>query len=487
MIIAGADLRSRIDIVLASEVDDEKFYKIYHTPSLSLLTFNRLDLGFKLFYLKYKNEASQLARDMYVEHLRSLSLGQFVEPGDSEKTTIEEYIHSFDIIFNDIKNNGFKSSTSIIPIAKNDSILNGSHRIASAIHLGVGVDSVKFDSAPHHYDYAFFRKRCTPERLIKLAVLRFSEACINCFIGFAWPAKSGVTNEVDKVLTRVVFKETISLNFFGARRLLSEIYSGEKWIGNLDNNFQGVDSKLFECFKCGYDVTVYIFEADSLQEVLDYKNRIRTNVGCGKHSIHITDTHTDTLRLSKLTLNDNSIAMMNHGTYYDQKIHFSWFQVLKNYLSIVNIGVDDILLNEAALSSLFGIRTDDCPKLFCGNEITIGKLINAPLHIDERLKDRGAVMAELIYNNSYYLYFDGVKVISPAGIGYLSKFVSKSLTDKHLNLKFADENIRSTSRIKPYMHRFFVFGFLRFRRFIIYLLQVLRVYEVVKSIKKKLS
>ena len=83
---------------------------------------------------------------------------------------------------------------------------------------------------------------------------------------------------------------------------MSQIYYGEEWLGNVKNHFRGANAKLIECFKTFDEFNVIAFEAENLEDVLKIKNNIRELFGVGKHSIHITDTKDETLRVAKLFL-----------------------------------------------------------------------------------------------------------------------------------------------------------------------------------------
>ena len=74
---------------------------------------------------------------------------------DKKKNNINKYVKSFQDTYEDMKQNGFDNRKSIIPLSKNGSIANGSHRVASAIYLNGKVDCVNIKTEDHIYDYRF--------------------------------------------------------------------------------------------------------------------------------------------------------------------------------------------------------------------------------------------------------------------------------------------------------------------------------------------
>ena len=75
-------------------LEDEE-YEIAELDPIQLLTWNRLDLAFKLFYLDNKDKNSDLAVEVYKEDIKAQTLGSFVEVGNKDKESFENYINEF--------------------------------------------------------------------------------------------------------------------------------------------------------------------------------------------------------------------------------------------------------------------------------------------------------------------------------------------------------------------------------------------------------
>jgi hypothetical protein len=365
----------------------ESGYEVVTKKAIDLLTYNRFDLAFKLFYLDMKNKNNELATNIYIEHIRAFSLDKFIEPGNEDKNSIEKFIEEFDKTFNSIQNHGFNSEKTLIPLSKNNSISNGSHRVASAIYLKKKVSCVKIHTVSSMYDYKFFYHRNISVEILDKVATKFIEFASNVHIAFLWPIGKSNREMVDHIIPNIVYKKTIQLNYNGAHNLLSQIYYGEEWLGNKKNNFAGSKGKIIQCFKTFDKFEVIAFQADNLVEVLKIKNKIRELFNVGKHSIHITDTKEEALRVSNIVFNDNSLHFLK---YAKPNQYLITYEILKKHIEFLNqnnISLEDTILDDKIVLSVYGL----CE----------------PSNIKYFTNDR-----DILYDSKYYFYFNDMKFIS---------------------------------------------------------------------------
>ena len=90
-----------------------------------LVTRNRFDIAIKLIFIDLMKYDVEFSTELYKEHIRAFSLGKYTEPGQADKDSIEKFISSFNNTYESIKETGFKKHTSIIPLCKNGTIING--------------------------------------------------------------------------------------------------------------------------------------------------------------------------------------------------------------------------------------------------------------------------------------------------------------------------------------------------------------------------
>lgn len=381
-------------------------------PAIELLTWNRLDLAFKLIFLEMSKYDLQFSKDIYAEHLRALSFGKFSEPGDDNKNNLDGYLESFVHTFQSIKNYGFDENESLVPLSRNSSIANGAHRVASAIYLNKKVACVELDTNDHVYDYKFFYERNVPSKDIDFAVTKFIDYASNVYIAFIWPTAEGKDKEIETIIPNILYRKSIKLNFNGAHNLLSQIYHGEKWLGSLENDFQGSQGKLVECFKTFDPVRVVAFQASNLDEVLAIKERIRAAFNVGKHSIHITDTKDEAVRVAKVVFNENSIHFLNYAKPNKFPDLYHKLDVFSVFLKNNSISEADALLDSGVVLSLYGLRkSNDVDYLISTNESVIN--LNSEFeHHDDELEYHGEDKLELIYNPRFHFHFNDLKFVS---------------------------------------------------------------------------
>jgi len=111
---------------------------IQYRNSLDVWTGNRLDIAVKLLYaLNFLGQAQDDAlcvRSLYREHIQQRTSGR--EPGSHSKLSVEDYERSFQQLIRQMQTQGFHAHAAI-PVSATGRILNGAHRLAAALALGI--------------------------------------------------------------------------------------------------------------------------------------------------------------------------------------------------------------------------------------------------------------------------------------------------------------------------------------------------------------
>ncbi len=403
-------------------------YEIKTVRAIKLLTSNRLDLAFKLLYLEMKDIGVVFAKEAYKDHIRAFSLGKFEEPGNEEKTDFDKFLKSFCRTYNDIKQNGFDKGKTVIPLTNSNSIANGAHRVASAIYLDKYVDCVRLGIFDHVYDYNYFYNRNVSRDTLDAVATKFVEYAENVYVALIWPTAKGNDAEIEKIIPNIVYRKDIQLNSNGAHNLLSQIYYGEDWLGNIENNYKGSKAKLVECFKTFDPIRAIAFQANTLDEVLKIKDRIRDVFNVGKHSIHITDTKEEAIRVVRVVFNSNGIHFLNYAKPNKYKSIHSEISRFKSLLDKNGSNINDVVMDADSTLALYGIREcDNAQKIFDDNT----RFINYDgTHQDEVPNFHNEKRLELIYSPSYYFYFDDLKFVS---FSQLYKFKKNRSKEKDIS------------------------------------------------------
>ena len=87
----------------------------------------------------------------------------------------------------------------------------------------------------------------------------------------------------------VIDKRIIELNEKVKFELIYDLYKGEEWVGNSDNNWEGINYKKNACFPNEITTVKFFYVLSNENKVKMIKNEIRNFCKCGNHSIHSTD------------------------------------------------------------------------------------------------------------------------------------------------------------------------------------------------------
>ena len=437
-------------------------YKVFEKDSRSLLTNNRLDISFKLFYLKYKSKNPRLAQAVYKKHIEAFTLGKFIEPGNRDKNSFIKYLDEFDKIYEEINLNGFEVSKSIVPLSKNGSIADGSHRVASSIFLKKNVYCLPIDSEIPLYDFNFFKSRNISEQTLDKVTRNYIEFSDNIYCAVIWPSANGKINEIEKILNKIVYKKKIQLNPNGAHNLISQIYHNENWIGSSSSNFKGAEGKLVECFKNFKPFNIYFFNSDSLDKVREIKNDIRDLFNIGKHSIHISDTKEEAERISKLLLNQNGIHFLNYAKPNKYKSTKEKIERIKN--SYRN---KEIVVGGDFLLSLYGIKENSEIDVIENNSLRNSKYFNIEVK-------------ELLFDSKFYFVYYDLKFLSFHKLFDLKKEKKISKIENDLMRPYI--SARSFKKSIFNFNNYTAYAKIKTKIIVIKILKVLKLHNFVKKI-----
>jgi len=466
---------------------NQPLYSIEVLEAKTLLTYKRLDIAFKLFYLSLLDNHVPFAKEMYMEHIRAFSLGKFSEPGNADKNSIEKYMESFDETFLNIKKHGFDSEKTLIPQSSDKTIVNGAHRVASAIYLNKKVSCVELDSESPCYDYKFFSQRNVPIAMIEQAVTTFVEYSSHVHIAFILPIAKSSDAQIETLIPNIIYQKEMTLTPNGAHNLLSQIYYGEAWLGTVENDFSGSKGKLVECFKSFDPVKVVVFQANDLDEVLEIKEKIRECFNVGKHSIHITDTQEEALRTARIVLNENSIHFLNYAKPNKFLSTHKKIDNFKHFLEKNTLNERDIVIDSSMVLAAYGLREAKDIDYIDATGIDILYTMDEINAHDEVLIHYPESKNELIYNPKYYFYFNDIKFMVFNAVYKMkqSRAEVKDVNDCKM-MEALIENNQIKALIHHYKQKLFYVQIL-IRQKIIVVLQKIGLFDVVYSIYKKLK
>lgn len=318
--IKTTELRNRIEPFLHDQLNQSD-YAVEYVDSRKLLSWNRFDLGFKLFYLDLEDSDGDLARRVYKEDIRSQTLGNFCEYGNEDKTSFDSYLKTFHCIYSNMKRYGFSETETIVPLSRSKTIVNGAHRVASAIHQGKTVKAAYLNLSPMVRDYRYFYNRNVPMEILDRVAAKFIEYSNDTYVAFVWPAWRNSKVTTEELFPKTVYKREIVINENGTSDLLDAL---EKQTG------RSVDNK---------KLTVIFFQANTQESVQELKKEVREMNGMESISIHIMDSHEDAIMFSELIINENRERLFDR---FKQRVLYFGFRARYRVAQLLNkIGLYD--------------------------------------------------------------------------------------------------------------------------------------------------
>lgn len=367
---------------------------------IELLTHNRIDIIYKLLYVFYKKLLPEFSSQIYKQHLSIITNGLFKE-SDQEKKGLDSYLKSFNQVLKSINNKGFDPDISSVPLSNGHSVVNGAHRVAASIYLNKKVFCTNTSNPISIYNYKYFRDRGLDNQILEFGVLKYIELKSNVFLALIWPSANKKINYLQS-FSNVIYEKKFKLNQNGAHNFLAQVYKEQKWIGGFENGYGGSYVKLSQSFKNFSPVHAIFFHHDSIKEVNEIKSDLRKKFKIKKASIHITDNDNETLDLAKYILNKNSIHFLNNAKPYLYKSLFNKLKSLKKNLKYSKININDVVIDDEGVLSIYGIRDFKNFTYFKKNDIIEEN--------DNRAYNQNP--NDLIFNPKLHFYFNDFKFTS---------------------------------------------------------------------------
>ncbi|MEX0940415.1 MAG: hypothetical protein WDZ41_03575 [Candidatus Babeliales bacterium] len=341
-----------------------------------------------------------------------------------EKFNFKDYYCSFEKLIIEMKKNGFNENKSVLPVDKNLILIDGSHRLGSALACNILVSVKVLDKNTHRFSADYFKNKkdlvlsgLKTEYLDAMA-LEYTRLKQDTFIVSIFPAARGKLDRVRAILNQfstIVYEKDIQFFNNGPQNFIHLLYETENWVGSWQNNFAGVKGKTNGCFPENKGlVHIFLIEANNLEILRQAKEQIRSLFKIGNDSIHINDTYDETLKLAEAVFNENSIHWLNHAKIKYCKNFERYINEFKQWLKQENIDKECFCIDTSAVLSAYGLRDcRDLDFLHHNFDAKVSNLNNKYLgsHNTE-LKYHTYEKDQIIFNPRYYFYYKGVKFAS---------------------------------------------------------------------------
>ncbi len=380
--------------------------------ALELLNYRRFDLAVKLIYADFreKNINSDFGQQIYSNHIEVIN--NYRELDASGKTGIMSFLHDFNNLLDNVKENGY-ADNSIIPIDREGTPIDGSHRVAACVYYNVDVPMAKFPIISYNYSYFNFLQAKFPLVYADACAYEYAKRKKNTYIATVFPSAEGKNDELIATLSKygkIVYQKHIFLQKYGPLHLIRQIYRTEPWVGDWSNNFQGAQHKANMCFRKAGAVRTFLIESDSTEYMKKCKEEVRDLYGISNDSVHINDTHEETILLAQILFNENSVHFLNNA---DLKHFPNFYRLLEKYEQRFKKGdldPDQFAIDGSAIMAAYGIReARDLDYLHFENE---GVNFGAPGYIDSHnfeAKVHQSSIDDIVCNPQNHFYYYGIK------------------------------------------------------------------------------
>lgn len=296
---------------------EQKEYEVQDVPARSLLVGQRFDLFAKLYYIRNRKSNNTMAREVYKQHIKAFN-PDLKEPGREDKNGYDDFIDTFDALIDDLSVNGFNSEKSLVPVDENGVILDGAHRLCVLAFADKQVCIVRFKGVRSNgrFDYEYFLKRGLSWKIADIIAHEMVLWLPNLLIACLWPrmGNSEIKNETLDIINKqypLCYTKTINTNLESFVYFIAKVYEAQPWVGNEGNGYAGARAKALNCFAPNKQITFALFEADNLDDVITFKDKIRQRFQSEKHSIHITDNVDETKEIVKEVFDAEELEKWN--------------------------------------------------------------------------------------------------------------------------------------------------------------------------------
>lgn len=250
--------------------------------------------------------------------------------------------------------------------------------------------------------------------------LTFAQQATNTYIGIIFPQASHKIDAIKAIIrshTDLAYCKAIPIRYAKAPQLIRVLYAHEDWIGSSRNTYRGAREKANLCFsKTVIEEPCYalLMHGEDITTMRLIKKEIRNLFKGNHHTIHITDTHAECVRVAQTVFNDNSLHFINYARQqYCPRFH----ALTQKYRAIIKKDPQlskQLCIDGSAVLSAYGLR--DCHDLdFLHHTVTPPpQLIQDQLMQSHNHEVRyyPTNCDALIFDPRCYWYDDGIKYVA---------------------------------------------------------------------------
>jgi FkbM family methyltransferase len=234
-------------------------------------------------------------------------------------------------------------------------------------------------------------------------------------VAVVFPVARGRDDEIAGVLREhgaIVHRKSVAVSAGGRANLVRLLYRNEPWLGSGPTPTSGLLHHVNARF-AGYEpVRLVFFTGGGAGADRETKRRIRTLFGLGNDSIHINDTHEQTVAIAEALLNTNSLHFLNHARYPAPARFAGLFREYRRWIAGQQLDARRFCIDAGAVLAAYGLRdANDLDFLHAGDPVPQPPERLISCH-DEALRHYGAGLDELLMDPRNHFFWEGMKFVA---------------------------------------------------------------------------
>ena len=384
-----------------------------------LLTPRRFDIAIKSHYARLwlADMAKSWREYAYYEHvLRITGPSQEITEYGTEKKGLDAFYENF----HSLLQNHTEEEIPAVPVDSTLVAFDGSHRIAAAIATGRNIYVARIkSSSKSHATAAYFEGTehghpACPQEILDEAAIEYCRIKDTVAIALIFPTVMSEKIALQELgdVSEIIYHKNILLTPQAGGDLLKQVYLGHSWL-DITQESHGFQIKKSACFPFTGTLRVVLLDNINPKNLRVTKEHIRAQYGLGNHSIHITDSVHETLRVARIVFNNNSLNLLRMGLGRSQDFHDKLFRY-RAWLEENNINEEFVAVGGSATLALLGLReVRDLDFLYHGpqNNLPIGpKDIDCHNDSSEYYEES---IADILGDPRLHCWYMGVKFCTP--------------------------------------------------------------------------
>lgn len=332
----------------------------------TLLGAHRFDLYGILFYIdqKVKGVADlSYAKEVYKERTRAMTGFRLSEIGNDNKSSFDDFIIVLDNLIADFQNDRYDYDKTLVPVDKKGEPIDGAHRISCAAYFNKKIKVLHFlEREVTPYDYAYLQHEFLPSDIADTMAIESLKWHDNIFALFLWPKAHKSADKLQKAIslianeTSILYQVEYKLTFEAIKNLMIQLYGHMDWVGSIDDGYANITGKADEVWADNGLVRIVLVQANSCEEVLAIKGKVRDMFSIGLASIHSTDNIRETKMAMNALLNPNSRHHLLNADVTRYKDSYKLFTRFKDIISHGGFDKDEFVLDASMVLSIYGLR-----------------------------------------------------------------------------------------------------------------------------------